>query len=74
MNDELIEVVVKELHHWPSCPCPTCSQERERRQFPQKRIVSLSPPAARLLNFIPRLQPSGSLAREINLHMNQGDC
>lgn len=67
MSSEFIEVIVKEVHHWPSCPCPTCSHERARCQFPNKRIVNLSPQAARLLNFIPPLQPSGSLARELTL-------
>lgn len=67
MDSEFLEVVVKEVHHWPSCPCRTCSAERVRRSHSGRHVLSLSPFAARLFNLIPPLRPSGSLAREIAL-------
>lgn len=70
MNDEFLEVVVKEVHHWPSCPCRSCQAERARRQYPSRHIVCLSVPAASLLGFIPPQRPSGSYARDLMLKAN----
>ena len=67
MNSEFLEVIIREVHHWPSCPCRSCEAERARQQFPSKHILSLSVPAASLLGFVPPARPSGSLARDLML-------
>lgn len=67
MDSEFIEVIVKEVHHWPTCSCKTCGAERTRRLLPSRRVVSLSPPAASLFGYVPPPRPSGSLARELTL-------
>jgi len=74
MNDEFLEVIVKEVHHWPSCPCGSCSAERARRQSPSKRVLRMSVSAATLLGIIPsRQSDSGSFARDLMLKSGK-DC
>ncbi len=50
--DDLIEVTRTEMHHWPTCLCGVCEQERKRRMPPANTpIKKLSPEHARILGY-----------------------
>jgi hypothetical protein len=67
MNDGLLVVTVREVHHWPTCPCSKCEQERAKRTPSGTHVKRISPEAAHILRFIPARSPHGSLARELML-------
>jgi hypothetical protein len=63
--------VVKGTHHaLNSCPCSACVRERKRRDIPvpssEPRLINVSPKVAYLFRYISRLNPHGSLARQIS--------
>ena len=69
MNDsDVFEVVRRELHWLPDCPCDACVMERERRSRLSSfrhPLKSISVSTACALGFIKRRSPDGSLAKEL---------
>lgn len=76
--EDLFEVVRREVHYLPSCPCLDCSNERERRaqeyRTPADGLIRLlTPVAAFTMRLIPRLNKSGSVARDLASRRRDGD-
>ena len=68
-DSEILEVTKVEFHHWPTCLCDVCHEERQRRSCLQpttSHLKSISVPAAHTLGFIKRRCPAGSRARELS--------
>ena len=65
MNDQILIVNKEEHHYWPTCPCEACERTREYRKPTSNRHIKLTPGAAYILGFIPRLSPGGSLTRDL---------
>ena len=60
MSDVLI-VHKEEHHHWSTCPCEACQEERSKH-FTSSRLRHFTPQHAHALGFISSLTPGGSVA------------
>lgn len=73
MNENIYRVVRIEEHWLPTCGCPDCVAERERRKRTQQtpssnsRLRHISVEAALLFGFIPPSSPVDSVASRLRM-------